>query len=142
MEQRLTMVTLGVANVARSRAFYEGLGFKSSSFKADDVAFFQMAGTVLSIYDRKSLANDIGATEKHAGGFNGVTLAWNARTEQEVDAAISEAVKAGAALIKEAEQTSWGGYAGYIADPDGHLWEIAFNPYWPLDEKGALQLPA
>lgn len=142
MEQRLTLVTLGVTDVARSRAFYEGLGFKSSSFRADDVAFFQMGGTVLSIYDRQSLANDIGRADTEAAGFNRVTLAWNARTEREVDTAISEAVKAGATLIKAAEQTSWGGYSGYISDPDGHLWEIAYNPHWPLDEKGTLQLPA
>ena len=141
MEQRLTMVTLGVADVARSRSFYEGLGFTAAKFDSSGVCFFQMGGTILGIYERQALADDAGVPNSAPTGFHGITLAWNARSEAEVDTTIAFAVSKGAKLVKAAEQVFWGGYSGYVSDPDGYLWEIAHNPVWSLDEKGVMQLP-
>lgn len=141
MEQRLTLVTLGVADVARSRAFYEALGWKASAASQDSVAFFQMVGMVLALWGRQDLAGDA-TVANSAPGFSGVALAFNARSEAEVDAALAEAVGAGGRLVRPAHKTFWGGYSGYFADPDGHLWEVAYNPFWRLDEQGALHLPA
>ena len=140
MEQRLTMVTLGVAGIARSRAFYEGLGWKASAASQAEVAFFQMGGMVLALFGRSDLARDAGLADS-APGFSGVALAWNAGSEAEVEQALAAAVAAGGRLVKPAQKTFWGGYGGYFADPDGHLWEVAHNPFWRLDETGALHLP-
>lgn len=140
MEQRLSLVTLGVADLARSRAFYEGLGWKRSARQAEGVAFFQMGGAVLSLFGREDLAEDAGLPAE-GSGFGGVALAYNARSREEVDAVLAEAVAAGARLLKPAQEAFWGGYSGYFADPDAHLWEVAWNPGFPLDENGFLQLP-
>ena len=140
MEQRLSLVTLGVADLERSRAFYEGLGWKRSAREFEGVAFFQAGGAVFALYPRDALAGD--AQVSAAGsGFRGFTLAYNARSRDEVDAVLAEAVKAGAALRKPAQDVFWGGYSGYFDDPDGFLWEVAWNPFFPLDDNGNLRLP-
>lgn len=140
-EPRLSLVTLGVADVARSRRFYEALGFVASSASNADVTFFQLGGLGLALYGRAALAEDalVGDT---APGFSGVTLAHNARSEAEVDGCVAHAVACGGRLVKSARKVFWGGYSGYFADPDGHLWEVAHNPFFALDEKGQLVLPS
>lgn len=138
--ERLSMITLGVRDVAASRAFYERLGFRAADFDSADVTFFQMNGTVLGLYGRDALAED--ATVPSDGtGFRGVSLAINMDSEQEVDAALDHAVVCGATLVKPADKVFWGGYSGYFADPDGILWEIAFNPMWRNTEAGHMTLP-
>jgi catechol 2,3-dioxygenase-like lactoylglutathione lyase family enzyme len=141
MEPRLSLVTLGVADVTRSRRFYEALGWRASSAsQPDDVAFFQLGGIALALWGRPELARD--AELPDPGGWGGVALAHNARTRAEVDAILAEARAAGGRVLKLARETSWGGYAGYFADPDGHPWEVAWNPHFPLRPDGSLQLPA
>ena len=140
MEQRLTLVTLGVADLTPSRAFYERLGWKRSVKNADGVAFFQAGGIVLGLYPRDKLAEDAGVPEA-GSGFRGFALAYNARSKEDVDAVLDEAVAAGATLVKPAEDVFWGGYSGYFADPDGFLWEVAWNPFFPIGEDGSITLP-
>jgi predicted lactoylglutathione lyase len=140
MEPRLTLVTLGVADVARSKAFYEALGFLPCGFVNDNVAFYEAGGVVLGLFGRKSLAEDAGVADD-GHGFRGVSLAHNTRSEAEVDAVLARAVRSGAKLIKPGQKVFWGGYSGYFADPDGHLWEVAYNPGFPLDAAGRMQLP-
>ncbi len=140
MEQRISIVTLGVADLVRSREFYERLGWRRSSASSDAIIFFQAGGLALALYPRAELAKDANvASEGH--GFPGLTLAYNARTREEVDAVLGEAQKAGATLRKPAQEAFWGGYSGYFSDPDGFLWEVAWNPFFPIAENGALQLP-
>ena len=138
--QRLTMVTLGVADVARSTAFYEGLGWSRSSSSTEGMTFFRMQGSVLGLFGRAPLADDA-AVSPEGSGFRGVTCALNCDSPDEVDAVFAEWVAAGATAAKQPEQVFWGGYSGYVADPDGHLWEIAHNPYSPNDEHGLMPLP-
>lgn len=140
MEPRLTLVTLGVADVARAKAFYTALGFKPSRFASDDVAFFEAGGVVLGLFGWAALAEDAGVS-KAGTGFRGVTLAHNTRTEAEVDAVLAHALACGATLVRSAQKVFWGGYTAYFADPDGHLWEVAYNPAFPLDPAGHLTLP-
>lgn len=140
MEPRFSLITLGVADVARARAFYEVLGWRASPASQDGVAFFQANGMALALYGRAALAEDAGI-EDSASGFSGVTLAHNLRSEAEVDALYVEALNAGAKPVKSPRAVSWGGYSGYFADPDGHLWEVAWNPFFPLDVAGNLRLP-
>ena len=139
MEPRLSLITLGVADVPRARKFYEALGFKAGSGSQDSVAFLDAGGVVLALYGRASLAEDA-AVEDSAPGFSGVALAHNARSEADVDKALADAVAAGAKLIKPAGKTFWGGYSGYFADCDGHLWEVAHNPYFTFDADGRVIL--
>ena len=140
MEQRVSLVTLGVADLDRSRRFYEdGLGWKRGN-KEESVIFFQLPGAVLALWSRASLAEDAGLAEA-GSGFGGIVLAYNARSREDVDAVLGEAEKAGARLLKRGAETFWGGYSGCFADPDGHPWEVAFNPFWSLDEEGRLSLP-
>jgi predicted lactoylglutathione lyase len=141
MEPRLTLVTLGVADLGRSRGFYEALGFEPCGFQNPDVAFYEAGGVVLALWSRQSLAEDAGIPEG-GSGFRGISLAHNTRSESEVDAVLAHAVRSGAKLIKAAKKVFWGGYSGYFADPDGHLWEVAYNPGFPLDAAGHLQLPS
>jgi hypothetical protein len=141
MEPRLTLVTLGVTDVARSKAFYEALGFVASGFESPDVAFYEAGGVVLALFGRHALAEDAGVTDD-GRGFRGVSLAHNTRSESEVDAVLAHAVASGAKLIKPGQRVFWGGYSGYFTDPDGHLWEVAYNPDFPLDPAGRLQLPS
>ena len=140
MEPRLTLVTLGVADVARARRFYETLGFKASAASQESVAFLMAGGVVLSLYGRAALAEDAQVVNAPAG-FAAITLAHNVRNECEVVTVLAEAVAAGATLVKPAQKVFWGGTSGYFKDPDGHLWEVAHNPYFPFDSQGRLQLP-
>lgn len=142
MEQRLSLVTLGVADVAASRRFYEdGLGWKASSAGNADVAFFQLGGIVLALWGRSALAEDARVPDSGKASFGGFSLAYNARGREEVDAVLAQAAEAGATIPKPAEETFWGGYAGYFADPDGHLWEVAWNPHWEIGADGSVRLP-
>lgn len=140
MEQRLTLVTLGVKDIARSAGFYERLGWVRSVRKAEGVAFFRAGGVVLSLYPRAALAKDADISPD-GSGFSGITLAYNTRTREEVDAVLVEAVAAGGTLVRPAYEIFWGGYVGFFADPDGFLWEVAWNPMFPLTEDGAIVLP-
>lgn len=140
MEQRVSVVTLGVADVERSRAFYEALGWKRSMTEVEGMGWFQMGGLALALYGRNELAKDAGM-DAEGQGFAGFTLAWNGRSRKEVDAALSLAQQAGARLVKPAEEAFWGGYSGYFADPDGFLWEVAWNPAFGVMEDGSLKLP-
>jgi uncharacterized glyoxalase superfamily protein PhnB len=138
----LSLVTLGVANLARSIEFYETLGFSRKARAADGVGFFQAGACAISVFPSEELAKDANvAFENMAETFRGVALAWNCRSKADVDAAIRRAKKAGAAVRKPAQDVFWGGYSRYFADPDGHLWEVAFNPHFPLSEDGRLQIP-
>lgn len=137
--QRLTMVTLGVADVARSTSFYESLGWRRSSASQDAITFFAMQGSVLGLFERESLADDAGMSAD-GNGFRGVTIALNCDDRAEVDLVFDEWVAAGAEPVKRPAAVFWGGYSSYVADPDGHLWEIAHNPYSPNDEHGQMQL--
>jgi len=139
MEQRLSLVTLGVADLGRSRRFYEdGLGWRRGN-EHDEVAFYQLGGMVLALWGRNALAQDARLTDA-GSGFGGIALAYCTRTREEVDAVLAAAEAAGAKILKPAEDVFWGGYAGYFADPDGHLWEVAWNPDWTLAEDGSIRL--
>ena len=138
---RLTLVTLGASDVARSTAFYEALGLTRSSASNESVSFFQAGGVALAIYGRSALAEDARVDAK-GDGFPGLALAWNVGSPGEVDEALARMAAAGGNLLKAAEETFWGGYSGYAADPDGHLWEVAHNPGFPFDAEGRMTLPA
>ena len=140
MEPRLSLITLGVADVERSRAFYERLGWRASSASvAGEVAFFQLGGFALALYGRNALAADAGGTPMAPGA--GIALAHNVRERQQVDAVIAEFAEAGGRVFRPASEAEWGGYFGYVCDPDGHLWEIAWNPHFGIASDGGLQLP-
>ncbi len=141
MEPRLSLVTLGVSDMRRSRAFYEALGFEASPASQESVTFFDAGGVVLGLFGRAALAEDAHVVDT-ARGFSGIALAHNVRSDAEVDAVIAEAIAAGAKLVKPGQKVFWGGYSGYFSDPDGHLWEVAHNPFWPLDKDGRVILPA
>ena len=140
MEQRVSLVTLGVRDLGRARRFYEALGWTTGAAPADDVAFFQAGGMVVALWGREELAADSGVED--AGGWGGVTLAHNVRSPADVDAVVEEARAAGAAVTREPAETFWGGYSGAFTDPDGHAWEIAHNPSWTLADDGSVRLPA
>lgn len=137
---RLTMITLGVADVAASTAFYERLGFKRSSASNENVTFFHTNGTVLGLFGREALAHDAGV-EPFRPGPGAVSISHNLESGAAVDEAYAHAVACGAKPVKKPEKVFWGGYSGYFADPDGHLWELAFNPFAPLDDDGHMPLP-
>lgn len=140
MEQRITLVTLGVKDLALSTAFFERLGWRRSVKEAPGVAFFQCGGIAISLYPLEALAADAGIPAG-SPGFAGIALAYNTRSRKEVDAVLAEARDAGAEIVKPAADAFWGGYSGYFLDLDGHLWEVAWNPGFPLDESGAVRLP-
>lgn len=140
MEQRVSLITLGVADLGRARAFYERLGWKRSFRKAEGVAFFQIGGLALALWPRVELAKDANATDD-GGKFTGIALAYNTRSRDEVDTVLADVAAAGGRLLKSAQPTSWGGYQGYFADPEGHLWEVAWNPGFALDADGNVTLP-
>ena len=142
MTPRINLVTLGVADVAAARAFYQRLGLTASSAGNDHVAFFDANGIVLGLYGHDALAQDANVASQPPPAFRGVSLAWNAADEAEVDAIIAHAVACGASLVKAPHKVFWGGYSGYFADPDGHLWEVAFNPFFPLSAQGRIELPS
>jgi catechol 2,3-dioxygenase-like lactoylglutathione lyase family enzyme len=137
MEQRLSLVTLGVADLDRARAFYEALGWKRTGEDAD-VVFYQLPGIALALWSRSSLAEDSTVTD--GGGWGGVTLAYNTRSPQEVDEVLAEAEAAGATIGRRGAETFWGGYSGIFIDPDGHPWEVAHNPGWALRRDGSISL--
>ena len=138
--QRVTLITLGVAEIARARAFYEALGWRQHPQSQEAVTFYQMNGMVLGLFGKSDLAADQGCPGADLG-TGAMTLAQNFASEGEVDAAYDAALKAGATALKAPEKVFWGGYSGYYADPDGHVWEVAMNPFWPLGEDGSLTLP-
>ena len=140
MTQRVTLVTLGVADLAAAKAFYARLGWQEHGAQ-EGVAFYQMNGLALALFGLADLAADQGRAGT-ALGTGAVTLAQNFATEAEVDAAFNAALAAGATALKRPEKVFWGGYSGYWADPDGHVWEVAMNPFWPLAADGSLTLPA
>jgi uncharacterized protein len=138
VEQRVSLVTLGVRDLGRARAFYEALGWKTGAEPSDDVVFFQTGCMVLALWGRDQLAADSGVEDE--GGWGGVTLAHNVRSAAEVDGVMQEAGAAGATITRPAAETFWGGYSGAFADPEGHAWEVAFNPHWSLGEDGSIRL--
>ncbi len=141
MRQKLSLVTLGVHDLQRSLSFYrDGLGWKLSSASAEDVAFFPMDGLVLALYPRDKLAEDA-TVDPMGNGFSGITLAYNAKSQAEVDQVLQTVQHLGAKIVKPAQKVFWGGYSGYFADPDGYLWEVAWNPDWPFDDHDNLVLP-
>ena len=139
MEQRVSLITLGVRDLARARAFYEALGWTTRAAPQDDVAFFQAGGMVVALWDRAQLAEDSGVED--SGGWGGMTLAHNVRSPGEVDAVIEEARAAGAGIVREPAETFWGGYSAAFTDPDGHPWEVAHNPRWTIRDDGSVELP-
>lgn len=141
MRQTISFVTLGVGNLEHSRRFYQTLGWKESSGSQAEVAFFQAGGVAFALFGRADLAADAKVSPQ-GEGFPGFTLAHNVASEAEVEAILQEAVAAGGSLVLAGEKAPWGGFRGYFADPDGFLWEVCFNPYFPLDEHGFVQLPA
>lgn len=135
--QRVTMVTLAVADLAVSRAFYERLGWEEASGGNDDIAFYKLRGLFLSLYRREKLTKDIGMPI-HKRATGSITLATNYASQTEVDEAFQSAMDAGAVAITKPEEVFWGGYSGNFADPDGHMWEVAHNPFWSFDDEGYL----
>jgi uncharacterized protein len=139
---RVSLITLGVADVARSTAFYQALGWEASPASVPgEVTFFRTAGAILAIWGAGELAADALAPDAPGPGFRGVSQAVNVGSEAEVDAAFATAAAAGAVIVKAPVRTDWGGYSGYFADPDGHVWEVAHNPGWPLGPDQLPQLP-
>ena len=140
MEQRLSLVTLGVRDLAASRAFYKRLGWRESSASNEEVAFFQCGGLVFALWGRGALADDAGVQAADRG-FANISLAYNVRRKDEVDATLEEAKRAGAGILRPAADTSWGGRTGYFADPDGFAWEVAWNPGFEILPDGGIKLP-
>ncbi|SCE70011.1 VOC family protein [Micromonospora mirobrigensis] len=139
MEQRISLITLGVADVARARAFYERLGWRGQ--EVEETVFFQAGGLAVVLWGRGKLADDAGVADRGGDGFGGLSLAQNVRSREEVDAILADAAAAGAALTQPPRETFYGGYAGCFTDPDGHVWEIAHNPGFALADDGTLTLP-
>ena len=139
MDQRLSLITLGVSDLKRAREFYEGLGWTTRADPDDDVVFFQAGGMVVALWDRARLAED--SEVKDTGGWGGITPAYNARSNEEVDSVIEEARAAGATIGREPGETFWGGYSAVFIDPDGHPWEVAHNPRWTIEDDGSVTLP-
>ena len=138
MEQRVSLITLGVADIERARAFYKALGWTVAAEPGEDISFFQAGGLVFALWSRDELTADSGGQD--SGGYGGVVLSHNVRSEEEVDAVLAEAQAAGAVISKPASKTFWGGYSGAFLDPDGHPWEIAHNPFWTINPDGSISL--
>ncbi len=142
MEQRLSMVSLGVNNIKNSTEFYQRLGWiKSKAASKDEISFFQMGGIALAIYDREMLAAEANLKINSGNGFGGIALAHNARSETEVNDILALAEKSGGKILKTARKVFWGGYSGYFKDIDNHVWEVAFNPYMEITKDGSIKLP-
>jgi catechol 2,3-dioxygenase-like lactoylglutathione lyase family enzyme len=137
MKQRLSLVTLGVADLARAQAFYEALGWRGQQ-PSDDVVFFQSGGMIVALWGREKLAED--SVTADSGGWGGITLAHNVASPEAVDAVLAEAERAGGTVARPGAETFWGGYSGVFHDPDGHPWEVAHNPFWTLGEDGSVSL--
>jgi catechol 2,3-dioxygenase-like lactoylglutathione lyase family enzyme len=143
VEQRVSLVTLGVRDLGRARAFYEALGWRTGAAPDDDVVFFQAGGMILALWGRDRLAEDSGVEDtvvEGRAGWGGITLAYTARSPEEVDAVIDEARRAGARIAREGAATFWGGYSGVFVDPEGHPWEVAHNPHWTIADDGSVSL--
>ncbi len=140
LEARVSVITLGVADVPRARAFYQALGWPLSGAPEDGVAFFRNAGSRLALYALEGIAEEAGQTPAPPGSIR-MTLAMNVESRELVDKALAAAVEAGGTLLRPAQERFWGGYSGYFADPDGHAWEVAHNPFWPIGEDGLPELP-
>jgi catechol 2,3-dioxygenase-like lactoylglutathione lyase family enzyme len=140
MEQRISLITLGVRDFAASLAFYQRLGWRKAPIEADGVAFFQAGGMLFSLYPREELASDA-QVPAEGTGFRGFSLAYNTRTKPEVDLVLAQAESAGAKIVKPAQDAFWGGYSGYFADPDGFLWEVAWNPGFEIADDGSVSIP-
>ena len=138
MEQRVSLITLGVKDLGRARAFYEALGWSTNAAPDDDVVFFQALSMVVALWGRSELEDDTGLPD--TGGWGGVTLAYNARSRDEVDAVLTEAEAAGGKVVRAGAETFWGGYSGVFVDPEGHPWEVAHNPGWRIDDDGSVRL--
>lgn len=138
MEQRVSLITLGVRDLQRARRFYESMGWRTGAAAEDDVVFFQAGPMILALWDRAKLAEDSAVDD--AGGWGGITFAYCTRSPEEVDAVIAEARDAGATIGREPGPTFWGGYSGIFIDPEGHPWEVAHNPGWDVDEHGVVRL--
>jgi catechol 2,3-dioxygenase-like lactoylglutathione lyase family enzyme len=139
MEQRVSLIALGVGDLPRARAFYERLGWHGQ--EVEETVFFQAGGVAIVLWGRDKLALDCGIAERQSGGFEGMALAHNVRSPAEVDAVLAAAERAGGAVTRPAAETFYGGYAGVFTDPDGHAWEVAHNPGFPLAEDGSLTVP-
>lgn len=140
MEQRVSIITLGVANLERSREFYERLGWRRSMAKAEGIVFFQAGGMAFALFPREDLAKDANVAAE-GSGFMGISLAYNTRNRAEVDSTLNEAEAAGATVVKPAREAFWGGYSGYFSDPDGFLWEVAWNPGFQMAADGSIRIP-
>ena len=140
MEQRVSLITLGVADLERSRKFYERLGWRRSMAQAEGVVFFQTGGMALALFPRHDLAKDVNIPED-GRGFSGISLAYNARSREDVDSVLAEAKAAGANTLKPVQTAFWGGYSGYFSDPDGFPWEVAWNPSFLIAEDGSIKIP-
>ncbi|HEY5607475.1 MAG TPA: VOC family protein [Alphaproteobacteria bacterium] len=140
MEQRISLITLGVRDLERSRRFYESLGWRRSMVDAPGVVFFQAGGMALALWPRGELAKDAMIADD-GGGFAGIALAYNTRTRDEVDQVLAEAIAAGGRVLRPAQQAFWGGYQAYFCDPDGYAWEIAWNPGFAIAADGSIKLP-
>jgi uncharacterized protein len=138
MQQRVSLITLGVSDLARAKRFYEALGWVTNTDPSLDVVFFQAGGLVVALWDRARLAEDSGVED--SGGWGGITLAHNVRSPAEVDVVLTEAEAAGASIPRRGAETFWGGYSGVFVDPDGHPWEVAHNPRWTIEEDGSIRI--
>jgi uncharacterized protein len=138
LEQRVSLITLGVRDLPRARGFYEALGWKSGAAPADDVVFFQAGGMIVALWGREQLTEDTAVQD--TGGWGGVTLAYNTRSPAEVDEVLAEAEAAGATIARPGAETFWGGYSGVFVDPEGHAWEVAHNPHWTVAANGSVSL--
>lgn len=138
MEQRVSLLTLGVDDLDRARGFYEALGWEPASSPSEEVVFFQTGGMVVGLWDRERLAED--SCVEDGGGWGGTTLAYNTRSKEAVDEVLDEARQAGARIGREPEETFWGGYSGVFIDLDGHPWEVAWNPGWTIRDDGSVEL--
>ncbi|HEX4005695.1 MAG TPA: VOC family protein [Acidobacteriaceae bacterium] len=141
MEQRISILTLGVSDIERSCAFYESLGWRRAAASAEGVVFFQAGSIAMALYPRSELAKDANVAAE-GSGFAGIAIAYNARSRAEVDSVLAEAVAAGARLLKPAQEAFWGGYSGYFVDPDNFAWEVAWNPSFTIAGDGSIHLPA
>jgi catechol 2,3-dioxygenase-like lactoylglutathione lyase family enzyme len=139
VEQRLSLITLGVDDLALARAFYEGMGWATRAAPDDDVVFFRTPGCILALWDRAKLAEDSAVSDP--GGWGGITLAYNVRSAEEVDRVLADVERAGGTILRAGGETFWGGYSGVFADPAGHPWEVAHNPHWTLEADGSITLP-
>jgi uncharacterized protein len=139
MEQRISIVTLGVSELKQSREFYQRLGWRPSPASSEEIVFFQSGGAALALYPRAALAKDANL-EAEDQGFGGITIAYNARNQEEVDSVLAAAAAAGARILKPGQKALWGGYSGYFSDPDNFVWEVAYNPFFSISADGNIML--